>query len=195
METALALRLSTASLEFSMDIDIPGRTRKSYPNSRAVTLAEFRGPGTRRQWYDSPDDYDMDMDHRTRTIGGRAERVILLGDGTEVLSDSLDNELLEQDEPEPRQNDPARNADAGPSQDASADGNRDRHDSDWKAPADGERSAPSVEPAKVESNEPTSQSQVPPSPAIRKPALGAETLVNPTGDTQNQPKGSDSAEG
>lgn len=34
---------------------------------------------------DSPDDYDMDMDQRTRMLG-RGGRIILLGDGTEVLT-------------------------------------------------------------------------------------------------------------
>lgn len=32
---------------------------------------------------DSPDDYDMDMDQRTRMLG-RGGRIILLGDGTEI---------------------------------------------------------------------------------------------------------------
>ncbi|CAK4034161.1 PTC1, Serine threonine phosphatase [Lecanosticta acicola] len=32
---------------------------------------------------DSPDDYDMDMDQRTRMLG-RGGRIILLGDGTEL---------------------------------------------------------------------------------------------------------------
>lgn len=34
---------------------------------------------------DSPDDYDMDMDQRTRMLG-RGGRIILLGDGTEILA-------------------------------------------------------------------------------------------------------------
>lgn len=34
---------------------------------------------------DSPDDYDMDMDQRTRMLG-RGGRIILLGDGTEILT-------------------------------------------------------------------------------------------------------------
>ena len=48
--------------------------------------AEFRGPGTHHRFDDSPDDYDMDMDQRTRFLGGRAGRIILLGDGTEILT-------------------------------------------------------------------------------------------------------------
>nr|XP_023907969.1 protein phosphatase 2C homolog 2-like [Quercus suber] len=49
--------------------------------------AEFRGPGVHNHFSadDSPDDYDMDMDQRTRTLGGgRGGRIILLGDGTEL---------------------------------------------------------------------------------------------------------------
>ena len=46
--------------------------------------AEFRGPGTHHRYDDSPDDYDMDMDQRTRFLGGRSGRIILLGDGTEI---------------------------------------------------------------------------------------------------------------
>ena len=57
----------------------------SHGTSADIDAAEFRGPGTHHGFDDSPDDYDMDMDQRTRFIGGRAGRIILLGDGTEVL--------------------------------------------------------------------------------------------------------------
>lgn len=46
--------------------------------------SEFRGSGTHHHFDDSPDDYDIDMDQRTRFIGGRQGRIILLGDGTEI---------------------------------------------------------------------------------------------------------------
>ncbi|KAK3116632.1 Protein phosphatase 2C 2 [Teratosphaeriaceae sp. CCFEE 6253] len=51
-----------------------------------VADAEFRGPGRHHSFSDdSPDDYEMDMDQRTRNLGrGNAGRIILLGDGTEV---------------------------------------------------------------------------------------------------------------
>ena len=49
---------------------------------------------------DSPDDYDLDMDHRTRDLGGRSGRIILLGDGTEVLTDSADTEMFDNDDEE-----------------------------------------------------------------------------------------------
>lgn len=40
---------------------------------------------------DSPDDYDMDMDQRTRMLG-RGGRIILLGDGTEILTGHSDQD-------------------------------------------------------------------------------------------------------
>lgn len=54
-----------------------------------VSLAEFRGPGIRRGFdEDSPGDFDVDV---PRYRGGRNGRIILLGDGTEVLTDSTDD--------------------------------------------------------------------------------------------------------
>jgi len=51
--------------------------------------AEFRGPGIHHRFDDSPDDYDMDMDQRTRDFGhpGSSSRIILLGNGTESNTD------------------------------------------------------------------------------------------------------------
>lgn len=40
------------------------------------------------------------MEHRSRGFGGRGGRIILLGDGTEVLTDSDDTEMLDQSEEE-----------------------------------------------------------------------------------------------
>ena len=62
-------------------------------------IAEFRGPGVRHQFeQDSPDEYELDLDHRSRGFGGRNGRIILLGDGTEVLTDSDDAEMFDQSE-------------------------------------------------------------------------------------------------
>jgi len=57
--------------------------------------AEFRGPGIRHQFDDSPDDYELDSDRRNRAFGGRSGRIIHLGDGTEVLTDSDDAEMFD----------------------------------------------------------------------------------------------------
>ena len=60
--------------------------------------AEFRGPGVRRQYEDSGDDFDLDLDQRTRGLGGRSGRIILLGDGTEVLTDSDEHEIMDHED-------------------------------------------------------------------------------------------------
>lgn len=54
--------------------------------------AEFRGPGAHHRFDASDEDEYMDMDQRTRLLGGRGGRVILLGDGTEIITGSGDDE-------------------------------------------------------------------------------------------------------
>lgn len=58
---------------------------------RLRSTAEFRGPGVRHRFEDSGDDYDLTADQRT----GRSGKIILLGDGTEVLTDSDDPEIFD----------------------------------------------------------------------------------------------------
>ena len=53
-----------------------------------TVTAEFRGPGQHRQFDNSPDENDMDIDQRSTTIGGRGSRIILLGDGSEAVNNS-----------------------------------------------------------------------------------------------------------
>ena len=62
------------------------------------STAEFRGPGMRQNFEDSGDDYDLDLDRRNRGVGGRSGRIILLGDGTEVLTDSDETEMFDHEE-------------------------------------------------------------------------------------------------
>jgi len=50
----------------------------------------------RHQFEDSGEEYEMDIDQRTR--GGRSGRIILLGDGTEVLTDSDETEMFDHEE-------------------------------------------------------------------------------------------------
>ncbi|OCK80889.1 protein phosphatase [Lepidopterella palustris CBS 459.81] len=63
--------------------------------------AEFRGPGVHHRTDDSPDD-DMgmgDLDgHRFRPGSNMGSRIILLGDGTEISSDSVDSEMFDHDD-------------------------------------------------------------------------------------------------
>ena len=98
--------LSSPRIPFLNDSNV-SRRRLSYDPrllnvrllTRLVLAAEFRGPGIHHM-EDSGDDYDMDMDHRARPAGGRSGRIILLGDGTEVLTDSADTEMFDNDEEE-----------------------------------------------------------------------------------------------
>ena len=47
---------------------------------------------------ESPDEYDLDLEHRSKGFGGRSGRIILLGDGTEVLTDSDDADMFDHSE-------------------------------------------------------------------------------------------------
>ena len=50
---------------------------------------------------DNSDDYDMDMDQRTRGFGGSlGGRIILLSDGTELSHDNDDTEMFDNDDEE-----------------------------------------------------------------------------------------------
>lgn len=78
---------------------------RTFVSNILSSVAEFRGPGIHHRFDDSPDDYDMDMDQRTRMLGGRAGRIILLGDGTEVLTDHHDDDTAMVDQSEDEEKD------------------------------------------------------------------------------------------
>jgi len=61
---------------------------------RMICTAEFKGPGVHHRFdNDSPDDYDLDhMNQHSRMSSGQPGRVILLGDGTEIMTDSGEND-------------------------------------------------------------------------------------------------------
>lgn len=61
--------------------------------------AEFRGPGVHHNFDDSDSGYDVDMDQKSKQFGVNPRgRIILLGDGTEVLTDSDDTEMFDHSE-------------------------------------------------------------------------------------------------
>ncbi|CAL3967622.1 unnamed protein product [Diplocarpon coronariae] len=61
--------------------------------------AEFRGPGVHHNFDDSDSGYDVDVDSKSKAFGGNKRgRIILLGDGTEVLTDSDDTEMFDRGE-------------------------------------------------------------------------------------------------
>ncbi|RAL09318.1 PP2C family serine/threonine-protein phosphatase [Aspergillus homomorphus CBS 101889] len=59
--------------------------------------AEFRGPGIRNQFEENPDEYDVEND-RSRGFSVRSGRIILLGDGTELIPEQNDDELFDHTE-------------------------------------------------------------------------------------------------
>jgi protein phosphatase PTC2/3 len=61
-------------------------------------IAEFRGPGVHHNFDDSDSGYDVDMDQKKPFGGNQRGRIILLGDGTEVLTDSDDTEMFDHSE-------------------------------------------------------------------------------------------------
>ncbi|KAI9928551.1 Protein phosphatase 2C 2 [Aspergillus wentii] len=63
----------------------------------ALHLTEFRGPGIHNQFEENPDDYELEID-RSRGFSVRSGRIILLGDGTEVMPEQNEEELFDQTE-------------------------------------------------------------------------------------------------
>lgn len=61
-------------------------------------VAEFRGPGVHHNFDDSDSGNDVDMDQKKSFGGNQRGRIILLGDGTEVLTDSDDTEMFDHSE-------------------------------------------------------------------------------------------------
>ncbi|KAL6363303.1 hypothetical protein LRP88_02715 [Fusarium phalaenopsidis] len=62
------------------------------------TNAEFRGPGVHHNFEDSDSGYELDPENkggRSFGVGGYRGRIIFLGDGTEVLTDSDDTEMFD----------------------------------------------------------------------------------------------------
>ena len=60
--------------------------------------AEFRGPGVHHNYEDSDSGYELDQGEskgKSFGVGGYRGRIIFLGDGTEVLTDSDDTEMFD----------------------------------------------------------------------------------------------------
>ena len=67
--------------------------------TNAPATAEFRGPGVHHNNLDDSDSgYDMDMDKRNAASGGKRGRIILLGDGSEVLTGSEDTDMIDNED-------------------------------------------------------------------------------------------------
>ncbi|KAF3761176.1 PP2C-domain-containing protein [Cryphonectria parasitica EP155] len=62
--------------------------------------AEFRGPGVHHNFDDNSNSYENESESKTKPfgMGGYKGRIIFLGDGTEVLTDSDDTEMFDNSE-------------------------------------------------------------------------------------------------
>ncbi|KAI0134733.1 protein phosphatase 2C [Xylariales sp. AK1849] len=77
--------------------EVANRVSKGDGPCAPPEYAEFRGPGVHHNFDDSDSGYDMDMENKSKPfgIGGYKGRIIFLGDGTEVLTDSDDTEMFD----------------------------------------------------------------------------------------------------
>lgn len=76
------------------------RARVSWNELTCGASAEFRGPGVHHHYDDSDGGYELDMENKSRNygVGGYKGRIIFLGDGTEVLTDSDDADMFDNSE-------------------------------------------------------------------------------------------------
>lgn len=76
----------------------PSHYYVSLSQAKSLFAAEFRGPGVHHNFDDSDSGYDMDMAQgggsRNIISGGRKGRIILLGDGSEILTGPEDDSDL-----------------------------------------------------------------------------------------------------
>ncbi|KAL9042867.1 MAG: hypothetical protein Q9180_000290 [Flavoplaca navasiana] len=80
--------------------EIADRVSKGDGPCAPPEFAEVRATGQRgrKRLEDSGDDYDIDLDKQDTDYGGRSGRIILLGNGTEVLTDSDEQEVFDHED-------------------------------------------------------------------------------------------------
>ncbi|KAK4038433.1 phosphatase 2C-like domain-containing protein [Parachaetomium inaequale] len=113
---------------------LKGRTREEWYEEIAKRVAngdgpcappeyaEFRGPGVHHNFDESDSGYDLEdqkQGGKSFGIGGYKGRIIFLGDGTEVLTDSDDTEMFDNSEED---KDLVSQVSKGPSQEAGSEG-------------------------------------------------------------------------
>ncbi|KAL0942548.1 protein phosphatase [Colletotrichum truncatum] len=123
--------------------------------------AEFRGPGVHHNFDDSDSGYDVDLENKGKPfgIGGYKGRIIFLGDGTEVLTDSDDTEMFDNAEEDKDLESQVSKATSTTSKDSAAeDSTKQQEESKTSADKSKEESkaavtSESTEPQKTESKE------------------------------------------
>lgn len=130
--------------------------------------AEFRGPGAHHRFDASDEDEYMDMDQRTRLLGGRGGRVILLGDGTEIITGSGDDDDVDMGEAEEvDDSDVEEQVKKGQAENTNTNGEQDR------VQREGTPGPKAEEPIKDPSS--TAASATPEEPKMKAPSDGPAT--------------------
>ncbi|KAI9754721.1 MAG: Methyltransferase-like protein 21D [Chaenotheca gracillima] len=140
--------------------------------------AEFRGPGVHHSFDDSDNDFDNDFDHRLRDPSRPSGQIILLGNGTEVLTDSTDAEMFDHDdEDEDLESQVSRGQVKEIEDDSGSDEGRNKREG-----------TPGPSPAKEAAAELQKSPESPENTAI------PEKLISPAATTTAKPAAQDSAD-
>ncbi|KAL9606070.1 MAG: hypothetical protein Q9179_000750 [Wetmoreana sp. 5 TL-2023] len=169
--------------------EIADRVSKGDGPCAPPEFAEVRAPGQRgrNRLEDSGDDYDLELDKQSSGFGGRSGRIILLGNGTEVLTDSDEQEVFDHEDDDRDLENQVRKHDAKASK-GSADLRKQREDTPEPQPQDATSSQQSPEstgasnPFESPSSATSETSELPEmAPAIKKIPESAipEKLVTP----------------
>ncbi|TEA21923.1 Protein phosphatase 2C-like protein 2 [Colletotrichum sidae] len=116
--------------------------------------AEFRGPGVHHNFDDSDSGYDVDTENKGKPfgIGGYKGRIIFLGDGTEVLTDSDDTEMFDNAEEDKDLESQVSKAGSAPAKDGNTEESTTKKSEETKESAD--KLKDESKPAPSESTEP-----------------------------------------
>ncbi|KAJ9642544.1 Protein phosphatase 2C 2 [Coniosporium tulheliwenetii] len=126
---------------------LKGKTKDEWYKEIADRVANGDGPCAPPEYDDSPEDYEMDMDHGPRH--GMSNRVILLGDGSEINHDSADSEMFDHDEEDKDLKSQVNKGGAGDNDSAYGSDNRSQRegtpsrDSNGQNPSSGQSDSPS----------------------------------------------------
>lgn len=136
---------------------------------------------------DSEGDYDMDMDQkggRSFGVGGYKGRIIFLGDGTEVLTDSDDTEMFDNaEEDKDLESQVSRDSTAAAPKDGEAEGEASSTTEQSSAAAAGEKKGQEGEQAGQQAEE--SSSEPKPTGATSDPESTVTTTTT-TGSSESK---------
>ena len=135
---------------------------------------------------DSGDDYDMDLDQRTRNLGGKEGRIIMLGNGTNILTDSGDTDMFDYDDEDERSKDQSKGTvEESRSEREGTPGPPSTTDTDGEVPANPGQPETTASPKDVNDSPIQNKADsTPPPEATIKPA--SDTPLSPEHKTEDK---------